>query len=244
MYEFFTSITRLFYEPLTNAVYNTENVPIISAFFIGLLGSLAPCQLTGNIGAITIYGNRSIQKEVSWAEILFFLLGKIAVFSCLGIIVWILGQEFEKTMVGVLPWIRKLIGPLFIVIGLVMLGYLKLKWNFTSDRWLKRVTGRGKRQSFFLGFLFSLGFCPTMFLLFFGLLMPLVLSNPYGSILPSIFAIGTSVPVIIVVFLIWYFGLSGSILKKSRKFGLFIQRLSGVFILILGILDTITYWTL
>jgi cytochrome c-type biogenesis protein len=70
------------------------------------------------------------------------------------------------------------------------------------------------------------------------------LSSPDGFILPSIFAIGTAIPLLIVIFIIWYLGGSGAIMKKGRKFGVFIQRFAGILMFFLGIFDSITYWSL
>jgi cytochrome c-type biogenesis protein len=93
-------------------------------------------------------------------------------------------------------------------------------------------------------FSFSLAFCPTMFLLFFVTLMPVVMSSAYGFILPPIFAIGTAIPLLIFIFIIWYLGGSGVIMKKGRKFGIVIQRIAGILMLLLEIFDTLTYWSL
>lgn len=98
--------------------------------------------------------------------------------------------------------------------------------------------------SFLLGVSFSLGFCPTMFVLFFVTLMPVVLSASYGVVLPSLFALGTSVPLFIAIFLIWYFGAGGAVMKKGRKLGWYMQKGSGVILIMLGVLDTITYWSI
>lgn len=96
-----------------------------------------------------------------------------------------------------------------------------------------------------MGVSFTLGFCPTMFVLFFLTLMPMALSVSYGPVLPGIFALGTSIPVIISIFLIWYFELNGKLMnKKGRKLGMIVQRTAGIILLILGIVDTITYWGL
>ncbi|MDP4552340.1 sulfite exporter TauE/SafE family protein [Alkalihalobacillus macyae] len=78
---------------------------------------------------MTYYGNRSFQQGISWGEVFFFILGKIFVFSSLGFIVWVLGQEFQQSLTKILPWARKLFGPLVIVIGLYMLGVFKVNWN-------------------------------------------------------------------------------------------------------------------
>ncbi|QHE52358.1 sulfite exporter TauE/SafE family protein [Pontibacillus sp. HMF3514] len=244
MYEFFSRISGYISEPLIEIAYGSEGIPFLSALILGLVGAVAPCQFTGNLGAITIYGNQSLQEKVAWKEVLFFILGKIVVFSGLGLIVWILGQEFQGTLTTYFfPWVRKLIGPMLVFIGLFMLGVWKMRWTLTLGKIPDRLK-KGKLGAFFIGVSFSLGFCPTMFILFFVSLMPIVLSTPYGAILPSIFAIGTSLPLIIVVFLIWYFEVDGSFMKKNgRKVGLYVQRGAGLLMIVLGILDTFTYWT-
>src|SRR5690625_6054356 len=73
-----------------------------------------------------------------------------------------------------------------------------------------------------------------MFLLFIITLMPILLETSYEFVLPSIFGIGTSLPLLLIIFLIWYFGASGIILKRSRKIGSLVQKLAGVIILVIG----------
>lgn len=55
---------------------STKSIPILFSFLLGVVGTLAPCQLTGNISAMTLYGNQSLQKGISWKHILLFILGK------------------------------------------------------------------------------------------------------------------------------------------------------------------------
>lgn len=59
-----------------------------------------------------------------------------------------------------------------------------------------------------------------------------------------IFALGTAIPLLIVISIIWYLGGSGVVMKKGRKFGMVIQKIAGALMLLLGIFDTITYWSL
>ncbi len=240
MYQFLQQVSNFFSEPFMSAAYGTEHIPILSAILLGIVGALAPCQFTGNLSAITLFGNQSLQKRVAWGETVAFIFGKIVAFSSLGLIVWILGTEFQQSLIAYFPWIRKFLGPLMIVIGLYLVGLFTMRW--TLSLWKNKTDKRGKLGSFLLGFSFSLGFCPTMFILFFIVLMPMALAVPYGPIIPSIFAIGTSIPIIIAVFLIWYFGLSGTFMKKGKKLGLIVQQYTGIIIILIGILDTITYW--
>ncbi|MFT9596461.1 sulfite exporter TauE/SafE family protein [Mesobacillus sp.] len=244
MYQLFTEISNFLSGPFFTLVNQSEQIPLLASFLLGLVGALAPCQLTGNLGAITYYGNRSLQTKSQWIEISFFILGKILVFTLLGLAVWMVGQSFQQILPGFFSWFRKLMGPLFILIGLSLIGVFAFNWinRFTSV--LPQWTGSGKTGSFLMGVSFSIAFCPTMFSLFFFTLMPIVLNTSYGAILPSVFAIGTSIPLIIFAAIISYIGLNGSLMKKGRKLGSVVQKLAGYTLIIVGIFDTVTYWGL
>ncbi|ANU23390.1 sulfite exporter TauE/SafE family protein [Planococcus donghaensis] len=244
MYGFFSQMSNIMMQPFITLSNSFMSTPLLFAFLLGIVGAMAPCQFTGNIGAITLYGNKSLQKETAWSEVLYFSLGKITVFTGLGLLVWGLGSEFESQLTMYFPWFRKVVGPLFIVVGIFLLGFFKVKGTFTLLEVPKKFLRKGKMGSFLLGVSFSLGFCPTMFVLFFVTLMPVVLSTSYGMVLPSLFAIGTSVPLFIAIFLIWYFGAGGAVMKKGRKLGFYMQKGSGVILITLGVLDTITYWSI
>lgn len=244
MYEFFNQISNVLTQPFLNLARSFESIPILFAFLLGLVGAMAPCQFTGNIGAITLYGNKSLQKGLAWVDVVFFTLGKIVVFTGLGLLVWFLGRGFQAELTLYFPWFRKIIGPMFIIVGIFMMGIIKMKWTLTLLELPKRFFKKGKLGSFLMGVSFSLGFCPTMFILFFVTLMPVVLSTSYGVVLPSLFAIGTSLPLFLALFLIWYYGASGTVMKKGRKIGLHVHRVAGAIMVLLGLLDTITYWTI
>lgn len=244
MYNLFSQISAVLSKPFFEMANSLESWPIIFALILGLVGALAPCQLTGNISAITLYGNQSIQKKIAWKDVIFFTLGKIIAFSLLGVLVWLLGKEIEQNLTFVFPWLRKIMGPLLIFVGLFMVGVIRIKGTFNLLKGIKEYKHENPFGSFMLGLSFSLAFCPTMFILFFVTLMPVVLASPYGFILPSVFALGTAIPLWIIILIIWYLGGSGVIMKKGRKFGAFIQKATGIILLLLGIFDTLTYWSL
>ncbi|MGX4671138.1 cytochrome c biogenesis CcdA family protein [Cerasibacillus sp. JNUCC 74] len=241
MFELFNEIGIMLNGPLQQIAYGYEHIPLLFAFFLGLIGAVAPCQLTGNISAMTIYGNRSLVEKVPWLHIFLFVLGKIVVFSIIGLVIWLLGKEIHSTLTQMFPILRKAIGPLLILVGLFMIGLFS--WRKTGKMF--KIPTKFKDSylgSFLMGASFTLAFCPTMFVLFILTLMPVVLETSYGFVLPSVFGIGTSLPLLLIIFLIWYFGASGIILKRSRKIGSLVQKLAGVIILVIGILDTLTYW--
>ncbi|RXT03903.1 hypothetical protein [Ammoniphilus sp. CFH 90114] len=60
----------------------------------------------------------------------------------------------------------------------------------------------------------------------------------------SIFAIGTVVPLFIIIGLYIGFGLDRVAIKKTKQWGRRVQWLAGIVFLLWGISDTYTYWTL
>lgn len=224
--------------PLMDVANATKSIPLLFAFLLGIVGTLAPCQLTGNISAITLYGNQSLQKGHAWKHILLFILGKIIAFTTLGLLVWFLGKEIQQILTLYFPWLRKIIGPLLILMGLMLAGIIKGR-SFFSIKFIRKQNEVG---SFLLGFFFSLAFCPTMFVLFFGTLIPLSFSYNYGYLFPTFFSIGTVLPIVILLFIISYLGLNGALLKKSRKIGKTIQLIAGILLILVGLYDTTLYW--
>ncbi|MBM7713575.1 sulfite exporter TauE/SafE family protein [Siminovitchia sp. FSL H7-0308] len=241
MYQEISKISQLLSEPFMS-LYHGAEAPIVAAFVLGLIGALAPCQLTGNIGAITLYGNRSLQHSRYWGDVIFFILGKIVVFSGLGLFVWLAGRSFEENLIILFPFFRKVIGPFLILLGLFLMGVIQLNIINRLASKIPLKLRSGKIGSFLMGASFSIAFCPTMFVIFFVTLMPIVLASSYGMILPTVFGIGTSIPVLVVMGMTSFLGLSGSLLKRSKKMGLWVQRVAGVILILLGLFDTITYW--
>ncbi|WP_242295250.1 urease accessory protein UreH domain-containing protein, partial [Bacillus cereus] len=191
----FSTISEWSYQlmsPLMAAANATKSVPLLFSFLLGIVGTLAPCQLTGNISAITLYSNQSLQKEHVWKHILLFILGKIMAFTTLGLLVWFLGKEIQQILTLYFPWLRKMMGPLLILMGLLLSGIIKRRYFFS----IKFIRNQNEVGSFLLGFFFSLAFCPTMFVLFFGTLIPLSLSFNYGYLFPTFFSIGTALPIV------------------------------------------------
>jgi len=118
-------------------------------------------------------------------------------------------------------WGDKVLGPVLIFIGLVMFGLINIKVNSQSariDRLKEWLAQKGYIGSLVLGIFFSLAFCPYSGVLFFGILIPLVLSSSEGLLLAPVFAIGTGLPVIVFSFILAFsLGKLGEILNIMQK---------------------------
>lgn len=189
---------------IINSLIDGYNIPILTAFLLGVLCSISPCPLATNITAIAF-----ISKEIKTAEHtllngLFYTLGRGASYMILATLIYLGFSTFQVSSIFQ-GWGDKALGPVLIIIGLIMLGAIKPNLGKGGEKaekmkiWLSQ---KGYVGSFLLGMLFALAFCPYSGVLFFGMLIPLVLESSEGLILPPIFALGTGLPVIIFSFLI------------------------------------------
>lgn len=220
-------------------------LPLLTVFLFGLVGALSPCQLTTNLSAMAYVCRRAGEGQV-WNEALAYTIGKVLVYMLAGGAVIFLGLKLQQSAIPVVVVARKLVGPLMILIGLSFLGLIRLRGSFGEGlgRWLQsRLPQRGALGAFSLGVVFSFTFCPTLFWLFFGLMIPLALTSAGGWTFPGLFALGTVLP------LLAFSGLltSGSDLSSKmgehlRLYQHKISQISGSIFILAGINDTLTYW--
>ncbi len=118
-----------------------------------------------------------------------------------------------------------------------MLNVIKLnfigKINFTE-----KISDKFKEQGFWgafiLGILFALAFCPYSGALYFGMLLPMTVTNSKGLYLPLIFAVGTGLPVLLFTYLMAF-----AMQKVSKTFNI-IQKVEKVMRYITGIVFIFT----
>ncbi len=54
---------------LQQIAYGFEHLLFLFAFFLGVIGAIAPYHRTINISAITIYGDKSLVDKVPWLHV-------------------------------------------------------------------------------------------------------------------------------------------------------------------------------
>src|SRR5919106_3571360 len=174
-------------EPLTTWSQRL-NIPVLTALLLGLLGSTAPCQLTTNASAMALVAQRLADVRGAWRMALAYTAGKVVVYTLLGSLILGLGLQLDLATIPVAIWARKALGPLMLLIGLYLVGAFRLNVSLGQrlSRWLEvRMPHEGMQGTFALGLVFSLAFCPTLFWLFFGLLIPLALASQGGGSFPA-----------------------------------------------------------
>jgi sulfite exporter TauE/SafE len=185
------------------ALIDQSSWPLITAFLLGLLTAVSPCPLATNITALAFISKDMDNKRQVFVNGLLYTVGRIVSYSIIGLVILAGASKFQISRAVQLNG-EKWIGPLLIVIGVFMLGIVKLPG--TNGSFLQKIAdhikpGR-KWSAFALGLLFALAFCPYSGVLFFGMLMPMVLAQSYGMALIPVFAIATALPVILLAYLI------------------------------------------
>jgi cytochrome c biogenesis protein CcdA len=245
-YFFLSQLSATLGEPLTRIV-NRIDFPLASALLLGLLGATAPCQLTTNLSAIA-YVSRDLRDGRPWLEAVTYTLGKVLVYTLMGGMVIGLGLEIQASAVPVVVAARKLLGPLMIVIGMVFLGWLRLRMSLghkLAGALQCRTAARGPWGAFVMGAVFAFAFCPTLFLLFFGLAIPLGFRSNVGLLVPGLFAVGTALPLLTYAGLLAAgSGLADRYVRRLSRGHSTVRRVAGVVFILAGINDTLTYWLL
>ena len=191
---------------LINSLIDNYNLPILTAFLLGILTSISPCPLATNITAVAFISKDLKTPKHTILSGLFYTLGRGLSYTLLAVIIYFGLSSFSVSSVFQ-GWGDKILGPVLIVIGLIMFNVIKINVKSSSPLmekikvWLAR---QGYLGSLALGILFALAFCPYSGVIFFGILIPLVLQSSSGILLPIVFALGTGLPVIIFSFLIAY----------------------------------------
>lgn len=204
-------------ESILTELYSNSNFPFWSAALLGLLIAVAPCPMTLNITAIAFISRNISNKKRVFSNGIYFTLGTLVSYSALAMLIYY-GANLTKLSLFFQQYSQAIIGPLLLVVGVFMTGYL----TFNSPSFSKIVQRFEKYQtfrpwdSFLLGFVLSLAFCPYSGVLYFGILMPLILSTS-TPLLVLAFSLAAAIPVVIFAWLI-AFSISelGKVFKKAN----------------------------
>jgi cytochrome c-type biogenesis protein len=215
-----------------------------SALWLGILTSISPCPLASNIVAISFIGKGvSSARYVLWLG-LSYTLGRAITYLALGIFITKGILSIPGAAHFLQKYMNRLLGPLLIIVGMFLLDLIKvnLSGGLASHAIRKHAEKGGIWGAGLLGILFALSFCPTSAALFFGSLIPL--SVKYGSVLalPSLYGIGTGLPVIVFAVLIAVGARSvGKALNKLTRIERWARRITGGIFILVGVYYCLSY---
>jgi cytochrome c biogenesis protein CcdA len=216
----------------------TSNIAIVASFFIGLMTALSPCPLATNITAIAYVSKKINNSKHTLIVGFLYTLGRMFSYTLLAsLIVW-LGISSQSISFFLQTYGDKILGPLLVVIGIVMLDIIKLSIFKGSDKLNKlkeKLANKGYLGSFLLGVIFALAFCPFSGVLFFGMLIPLAIKAGDGLVIPAVFAFATGLPVIIFSFILVYsISKLSSIMNKVQIIEKWMRKIVGIIFVLVG----------
>ena len=219
------------------SILENSQIPFLTAFILGIMTAISPCPLATNITAIAFISKDIDNKRKVFLNGIIYTLGRAVSYTLLGLIFYFGASQFK--VAGFFQnWGERILGPLLIVIGLLMLDIVKIKFPGMSK--LTAKLEKKSRSGFWgvllLGIVFALAFCPYSGVLFFGMLIPITISSASGLYLPFVFAIATGLPVILFAWFIAYaVGGVGNIYNKIKSFEFWFRRVVAVIFILVGI---------
>ena len=219
---------------------DNSNIPVITAFLLGLLTAISPCPLATNITAIGFISKDIGNRNKIFLGGLLYTLGRVVAYTVLGIILISIlkeGSSMFSLQKGISKYGEILIAPVLIFVGVFMLFGDRLnlpKFGFSGTGKAEKL--KGNLGSLLLGVLFALAFCPTSGLFYFGMLIPMSAAEPGGYLLPIVYAVATGLPVILVAWILAYSVAGiGKFYNRIQVFQKWFNRVIAVLFIAVGI---------
>ena len=171
--------------------------PAVTAFWLGILTSVSPCPLATNIAAISYIAKGIEHPRFVLSSGGLYALGRTITYVALGVLLVESLQSTPYISNFLQKYMNKILGPLLVVVGMFLLDLIRPGWSGSGmgSKVGRRAGSMGSWGAGCLGILFALSFCPVSAALFFGTLVPLAVQNDSSLLLPSLYGIGTAVPV-------------------------------------------------
>jgi len=204
---------------------------IFSAFWLGILTSISPCPLATNIAAVSfITRNLGSSKKVLWSGLL-YAAGRMLTYVAVAVLAIASLLSLPEVSFFLETNMHKIIGPLLIVVGIILLDVLPFAFSasLVSSSMQEKAGKWGLWGSGILGVVFALTFCPLSAALFFGSLIPLAIDGKSAVLMPSVYGLGTALPVIAFAF-VMAFGVKsiGRVFDKLTQIEKWVRKLTAV----------------
>ena len=219
---------------------DNSNIPVITAFLLGLLTAISPCPLATNITAIGFISKDIGNRNKIFLGGLLYTLGRVVAYTVLGIILISIlkeGSSMFSLQKGISKYGEILIAPVLIFVGVFMLFGDRLnlpKFGFSGTGNADHLKGHSGPP--LLGALLALAFRPTSGLFYFGMLIPMSAAEPGGYLLPIVYAVATGLPVILVAWILAYSVAGiGKFYNRIQVFQKWFNRVVAVLFIAVGI---------
>ena len=219
-----------------------NQISIAVAFIAGVLSFLSPCILPLIPGYISFLSGLSLEELRGGAErskvirkagltSIFFVIGFSVVFVSLGASASLIG----KFLASHLKILTKVGGIIIIILGLYLLGVLKVGWlNVERRLKVKRRSG-GLFGAFLIGLAFAFGWTPCIGPILAGILALAATQKTVikGMLLLAVYSAGLGIPFIITGFSVGLFAQFFQRYKRLMRWG---EIAAGLLLIVIGVL--------
>lgn len=231
-------------EEFLSNLYTNSSAPVWSALLLGLMTAISPCPLATNITAMGFISKDLENRNRVFYNGIIYTIGRAVAYTLLAFILYLGADQFRVSSVFQ-QYGEKFIGPLLFIIGLFMLGIIKLNF-FGLGKLTDRFQNKEKHNYwdvFLIGLLFAMAFCPYSGVLYFGMLIPITIQSASGLMLPVVFAIATGIPVIIFAWLLAYTVSGvGKLYNRIKTFEMWFRRIVALAFIGIGIYYSVVVW--
>jgi len=179
---------------------------VSSALWLGLLTAISPCPLATNVAAISYVGKRVDRPALVFSGGLIYTLGRTVSYILVALLVVQGLLSLSAVSMFLQQNLNLVLGPVLVLVGLLLLDVISWPWvggnSSFFEKLQKRADGLGLWGAGLLGLAFALAFCPVSAALFFGSLVPLAVKHQSPLLLPSLYGVGTAVPVVAFSFIL------------------------------------------
>lgn len=219
-------------------------VSVGSAVWLGILTSISPCPLATNIAAITYIGRRVDQPGQVLLAGLLYAVGRMATYVLLGVLAVASVLSVPDVAMFLQKNMNKFLGLILIAVGLLLMRPInvRLPGMGVSEKLQARVDRWGVWGAGLMGLLFALSFCPVSAALFFGSLIPIAVEQESSILMPTVYGIGTALPVVAAAVLIALgTRFVGRLFNRLTTFEKWARRITGVVFLAVGLYYVLVY---
>ena len=223
---------------IANALLQSADIPLLTAFVLGVLVALNPCQLAISVSALAYeYRNGKGMKDG-----IMYAIGRAITYTLLGwIILCLIGGG--RNIVGIqetLSYAEVAVPYALIALGVYLLFRAFVHRHHNGENChnsRRRIKRNGPFGALILGMALALAFCPESAIFYFGMMIPLSVSSHVGVIIPLVFALAASLPVIAIAWLM-HKAVSGAerLSKGFERFQQWLNGVTGVLFIIIAIL--------
>ena len=200
--------------------------------------------MAANITAITAMSKEESLRRNVFMRGVAYTIGRATAYITLGFLLVSFAQGLEigesfQHLFGLF------IGPILLLIGILMLDIIHIhgladKCMVVFNRMVKQF---GFWKSFLLGIMLAFAFCPYSATIYFGIVIPSSFSAENGYLVPILFSVGASIPVLLLA---WLFAFSWDTARKTldkfQHYELWFRRILAILFIISGILFILEYY--